>query len=115
MKLNVSYHHLRAVDAPHALVAKHLQPLNDRLRIDEARVRLDRSPHHSPSFSVRVHLVTPGVDVVAIGRDHTLAAALRKVMAHLETKIRERTKKPFRPQVSGLSGHGLPRVFLAGR
>ena len=48
------------------------------MQIDEANVRLECRFEESPAFSVRVHLVTPGPDVVAESRDHTIRAAVTR-------------------------------------
>jgi ribosome-associated translation inhibitor RaiA len=53
-------------------------------------VRLENS---SPAYQVNVHLVTPGPDVFAESRDHTLRAAFGKVMAELKEKIGGREMK----------------------
>ena len=43
-------------------------------------MRLERRHEGSPPFRVSVHLVTPGPDVFAESCDHTLHAAIGKVM-----------------------------------
>lgn len=93
MKLIVQHETVRSTDALDSTVENRLLRLGNRLRIDEARVRLIRRPEESPAFRVQVHLVTPGPDLVAEGRDHTLMAALRKVMSELEAKAARRKVK----------------------
>ena len=56
-------------------------------------VHVYREHETSPPFRVHVHLVTPGPDVFAEARDHTLAAALAKVMKQLAHEIDTRVGK----------------------
>jgi ribosome-associated translation inhibitor RaiA len=74
-------------------VERRIFSLQERLQIDEANVRLECSFATSPPFAVLVHLVTPGPDVSAEGRDHTLRAAFDKVMAELQGKIAGRAAR----------------------
>ena len=97
MKLTVQHCHLRSTDQVDSLIEHHILALQPRLQIDEANVRLERHREQSPPFRVHVHLVTPGPDVVAEGKDHTLRAAIAKVMGALEAKLNRR-------QVSRLAG-----------
>jgi ribosome-associated translation inhibitor RaiA len=87
MKLNVQHHNLRSIHEVDALIENRILSLQPRLQIDEAHVRLECRFESSPAYGVRVHLVTPGPDVYAEGRDHTIQAAVRKVMAELESKL----------------------------
>jgi ribosome-associated translation inhibitor RaiA len=52
---------------------------------------------------VNVHLVTPGPDVFAESRDHTLRAAFSKALAELREKITSRATKRLRRMKSNLS------------
>lgn len=93
MKLTVQHHHLRSDDELDSLIENRILSLQPRLQIDEANVRLECRFEESPAFSVRVHLVTPGPDVFAERRDHTIRAAIEKVMADVEAKIGSRHDK----------------------
>ncbi len=93
MKLTVQHHHLRSSDELDSLIENHILALQARMQIDEAHVRLECRFEESPAFSVRVHLVTPGPDVFAERRDHTIRAAIEKVMADVEAKIGSRFEK----------------------
>jgi ribosome-associated translation inhibitor RaiA len=84
MKLTLEHHHLRSTDELDSMIEERILALQSRLQIDEANVRLARHYETSPAFSVHIHLVTPGPDVLAEGRDHTLRAAIEKVMTGLE-------------------------------
>ncbi|HEY9174052.1 MAG TPA: HPF/RaiA family ribosome-associated protein [Verrucomicrobiae bacterium] len=93
MKLTLQHLCVRSTDQLDGWVESRILSLQDRLQIDEANVRLECCFQTSPPFAVHVHLVTPGPDVFAEGRDHTLRAAFGKVMAELETKIAGREQK----------------------
>jgi len=93
MKLNVQHIHIRSTDAVDTLIEDRIIALQPRLQIEEANVRLEHRREISPAFRVHVHLVTPGPDVLAEGRDHTIRAAVEKVMADLEQKITNRWLK----------------------
>ena len=96
MKLTVQHHHLRSTDELDSLIEESILALQPRLQIDEANVHLECRVQESPAFGVRVHLVTPGPDVFAEGRDHTLRAAIEKVTAALEARIGDRLEKRHR-------------------
>ena len=87
MKLNVQHIHIRSTDAVDTLIEDRIIALQPRLQIEEANVRLEHQQESSPAFHVHVQLVTPGQDLLAEGRDHTIRAAIDKVMADLEQKI----------------------------
>lgn len=90
MKLTVQHSHLRSTDELDSLIENRIIALQPRLQIDEARVRLECRHDDSPAFSVHVHLVTPGPDVFAESRDHTIRAAIDKVMCEVESRIEDR-------------------------
>jgi ribosomal subunit interface protein len=110
MKLTVQHHHLRCSEELDSLIENRIFALQRLLQIDEASVRLECRHEESPAFSVHIHLVTPGPDVVAEGRDHTIRAAVNKVMAALEEKIGSRTLKRFRRLRNNLQAPGLTRL-----
>lgn len=93
MKLTLQHLCVRSTDQLDGWVESRILSLQERLQIDEANVRLECCFQTSPPFAVRVHLVTPGPDVLAEGRDHTLRAAFGKVMAELQNKINGREMK----------------------
>ena len=110
MKLTVQHHHLRSTDDLDSLIEERIIALQPRLQIDEANVRLECRFEESPAFVVRVHLVTPGPDVVAESRDHTIRAAVNKVMAALEEQINQRARKRIRRVRSNLQEPVLMRM-----
>jgi len=93
MKLTLQHFCVRSTDQLDGWVENGILSLQERLQIDEANVRLECCFQTSPPYAVRVHLVTPGPDVFAEGRDHTLRAAFEKVMAELQGKITGRATK----------------------
>ena len=88
MKLTLQHRYHQSSPAFIALLKEQLDLL--QLRIDEARVLVERRLEASPAFRVAAHLVTPGPDVFAEGVDHTLRAALQKTIAQLEARIDHR-------------------------
>ncbi|MFZ4681543.1 MAG: HPF/RaiA family ribosome-associated protein [Terrimicrobiaceae bacterium] len=91
MKIQVrNLHHQPSLSFT-SFLEKQLQALGTLRQIDEARVRLEHHAESSPPFRVALHLVTPGPDFAAEAVDHTLRAALAKVVGELEVKIKGRT------------------------
>lgn len=93
MKLTVQHHQVRSTDELDSMIEERILELQSRLQIDEANVRIACHHETSPTFSVHIHLVTPGPDVLAEGRDHTLRAAIEKVMSGLEGRIGDRVER----------------------
>lgn len=93
MRLNVQHLNTPSLHDLDAWVERHLFALARARQIDEANVRLVRLPNASPAYQVSVHLVTPGPDVFAETRDHTLRAAFTKAVAQLREQITSRATK----------------------
>ena len=93
MKLNVQHLNIRSLDTLDSWVEKQIFTLGRARQIDEANIRLVRLEDASPAYQVNVHLVTPGPDVYAETRDHTLRAAFSKAMAQLKGQITDRATK----------------------
>jgi len=72
-------------------VRKQILALSPLRQIDEARLQIARDHDASPPFRVHLHLVTPGPDIAAEARDHTLAAALGKVLRRVTEEIKRRS------------------------
>jgi ribosome-associated translation inhibitor RaiA len=96
MKLIVTHRLHQPSPSFTALVEQRLESLRDALKIDEARVFIERRPGESPAFRVTAHLVTPGPDMLAEAFDHTLRAALGKMFGTLEARIDHRRQKRAR-------------------
>jgi ribosome-associated translation inhibitor RaiA len=90
MKLNIQYRHHEPSASFSAAVQQHLEGIAKLRRIDEAEVLVEHSEEGSPAFSVDMHLVTPGPDLNARSKDHTLRAALRKVVGSIEAQLAQR-------------------------
>jgi len=93
MRLNVQHLNIRSLDTLDSWVEKQIFTLGQARQIDEANVRLVRHENASPAYQVHVHLVTPGPDVFAESRDHTLRAAFAKAMTQLREQITSRATK----------------------
>jgi ribosome-associated translation inhibitor RaiA len=93
MRLNVQHLNIRSLDKIDSWVERQILALGANRQIDEANVRLVRLLDASPAYQVHVHLVTPGPDVFAESRDHTLRAAFTKAMKQLHEQITSRASK----------------------
>ena len=93
MRLNVQHLNIRSLNALDSWVEKQIFALGQARQIDEANIRLVRLENASPAYQVNVHLVTPGPDVFAESRDHTLRAALTKAIGKLGEQITYRASK----------------------
>lgn len=103
MRLNLQRLNVRPLDLVDAWVEKQIRALAQCRRIDEANVRLVRHTDASPAFQVHVHLVTPGPDVFAETRDHTLRAAFAKAIVQLRQQIAHRAGR----RLQRLKNNGL--------
>lgn len=93
MKLIVQHISVRSTDGLDTWVERQVLALGRLRQIDEAHVRLACFLDVSPAYHVRVHLVTPGPDVIAESNDHTLRAAIDKVIRQLQNKITGRASR----------------------
>ena len=93
MTLHLRQIHHRSSKPFVALVRQQIERLRRDLKIDEAKIVIERRREASPAFRLEAHLVTPGPDVFASARDHTLQAALRKLIKRLEAKIADRRER----------------------
>lgn len=96
MKLNLTHRNHSPSPSMTTMLESELQSLKDDLQIDEARVRIERSLTASPPFSISLHLVTPGPDVIVHATDHTLYAAVIKAFNRIRDKIGHRQTKRAR-------------------
>ncbi len=103
MKLNLQHFSIRSTDALDSWIERQLFALAPLRQIDAAHVRLAHNGETSPPFSVRIHLATPGPDIVAEGSDHTIRAAVAKVFIELRGKISSREGKRSQRVRSNLS------------
>lgn len=103
MKLNVQHFNVRSTHELDSLIENRIFALRPRVHIDEALVRLECRFERSPAFGVRIHLVTPGPDIVVEGYDHTLLAAIRKAVAEIDTRLAHRDAKRLQRARSNLN------------
>ena len=93
MNILLRYCGLNARTAWRELVEAQLRRLESLAAIASARVTLERRHEATPAFRVLTLLEVPGPDVHAEARDHTLQAALLKVVKDLERQIRSRRSR----------------------
>ena len=96
MRLNLQHFSVRSTNALDSWVERQILSLGRLRQIDEANIRLACHRDVSPAYHVRVHLVTPGPDVVAESNDHTLKAAVDKVIKQLQNTIAGRVAQRLR-------------------
>jgi hypothetical protein len=96
MRINLQHLNLRSRDRLDRWIEDQILALNEVHRIDEAHVRLECQFESSPPFSVHIQLVTPGPDIFAESRDHTLRAAFTKALTRLRMVITGRATKQLR-------------------
>ncbi len=94
MKLNLKHASIRSTNTLDSWVEKQILTLGEARQIDEANIELAHHANESPAYSARVHLVTPGPDLLEEARDHTIRAAFEKVMAKLHKGIATRAARP---------------------
>ena len=90
MKLLIRYRFLNPLGGWQSLIKQQLERLESLAAIASAQVILERQRHAKPAFRVQALLEVPGPDFHAVACDHTLPAALQKVVKHLERQIRSR-------------------------
>ncbi len=107
MKLILQHRFHQPSDSFTALVESELAALGTQRRIAEARILVERQKDKSPPFRISAHLVTPGPDVMAEASDHTLRAALTKLVRSLQDTLSQRAQKRIRNDRSGVSSRPL--------
>lgn len=100
MQFEIRHSHIVSAKGLNPRVRKQILALAPLRQIDKAIVHLAHEHEASPPFRVHVQLVTPGPDVFAEARDHTLAAALAKVVRQLAQTIGGRAEK-WRARLKG--------------
>lgn len=104
MKLTVQHFDIPSTHVVDKRIEEGILALQSRLRIDEAKVRLEYKAESSPPFHVSVHLVTPGPDLEAGSREHTIRAAIDRVMEQLERQAIRRALQSKQRVRSGIMG-----------
>jgi len=103
MKLLLQHRHHQPSASFSALVETELNALSSQMRIDEARILVEHQQDKSPPFRISAHLVTPGPDVMAEATDHTLRAALTKLIRSLQDILSHRSQRRNRKDRSRVS------------
>jgi ribosome-associated translation inhibitor RaiA len=93
MRLTIRYRFLNARAIWQGLVERHVKGLEKLAAIASAQVTLERQPDAQPPFRVQALLEVPGPDFHAEASDHTLQAAVLKVVRNLENQIKTRRAK----------------------
>lgn len=78
------------------MLREQLKAIANARQIDEAHILIERRIEDSPPFRIAAHLLTPGPDLFAEAVEHTLRAALQKVVAQIEAEIARRMQKRAR-------------------
>jgi ribosomal subunit interface protein len=115
MKILLRYCGLNAHASWRGLVEAQLKKLEKLAAIACAQVTLERRHEDRPGFRVQTLLEVPGPDVHAEARDHTLPAALLKVVKDLERQIlgrrnRRADRRKTNVQLGLMPGHGAMRT-----
>jgi ribosome-associated translation inhibitor RaiA len=90
MKLTIRYRFLNARAIWQSLIERHVKGLEKLAAIGAANVTVERQPDAGPPFRVQALLEVPGPDFHAEASDHTLQAAVLKVVRNLEHQIKTR-------------------------
>ena len=109
MKLTVKHVDMRSTNVVDTLIEERIFALQPRLQIEEASVRLEHRPT-SPPFRVSVHLVIPGPDIVVEEQDHTIRAAIEKVMSRLEENVSGRALRRKQGRRNKMPGRRGPEM-----
>lgn len=110
MRLNLQHFSIRSTDALDSWIERQIFALGRLRQIEAANIRLAHYTGTSPAYQVNVHLVTPGPDVFAESRDHTLRAAFAKVMARLREQIAARTQNRLHTRKGKLRARASGRL-----
>ena len=108
MILTIQHVNVKSTDAIDRLIEDQILELQPRLVIEEARVRLEKRREESPAYRVAIKIVTPGPDLMLEGADHTLRAAIAKVMNEFDQKLNERSNKRHRTVRGNLQARQFP-------
>jgi len=96
MEPTLQHHSIRSTSVPDSWAENRIFALRECLEIEAASVRLAHAPATRPPREGEVHVVTPGPEVFAQGRDHTLHAALGSVRDELQIKSAGRALRRVR-------------------
>ncbi len=95
------------------LVEAQLKRLQNLAAIASARVTFEKQHESAPPFKVKALLEVPGPDFHAEASDHTLPAALQKVIRNLERQIQARRGRLAQRRKNHEQTGLLPRLPVA--
>ncbi len=93
MKVSLRFSNLKPQASWQKLIEAQLSRLEVLGEIASARVRVEWFRDTHPAFKVTVFLEVPGPDFHAEAADHTLAAAILKVVVALERQMKSRKRQ----------------------
>lgn len=93
MKLSLKTSLYQPAGSFYAQLKDKLSALCKMMKIDEARIVVEKRAELSPRFRLSAHLVIPGPDILVESSDHTLGAALRKLEGLLYSRIEKKKLK----------------------
>lgn len=96
MKLTLSHRNHEPSRSIVLMIERELESLLPDLRIDEARIRIERNHGDDPPFSVSFHLVTPGPDIIVKTSGATLRTAILKGFERIVGRIGQRRPSEMR-------------------
>lgn len=108
MQIHYQFRGLNPRTAGKRPLDQNLEELARRIPISSASIVLTHQQQMAPAFSVAVDLAVPGPDIHAAARDHTLPAALLKVVRRLEQQIEARRSRQERRLKRREPRRGMP-------
>lgn len=75
------------------MIENNLHVLGELIPISHAEVELNKQPETTPRFRVSALLAVPGPDIHAVACDHTLRAALQKLVSNLKKQFQRRVAR----------------------
>ena len=90
MQIQYQLHGLDQHAVTERLIEQRLEQLDQIIPVGTARVVLEHQPNASPPFCASVKMTVPGPAIHAAARDHTLKAAVLKVVRRLEEQVEAR-------------------------
>jgi ribosome-associated translation inhibitor RaiA len=90
MRITIKHKGVASEDRWDRMIEDGLFSLADRVRVEEARVVIERRWDGQVPYRASTHIVTPGPDITADGVDHTIQAAVMKMLRALDTGVRQR-------------------------
>jgi hypothetical protein len=109
MRITIKHKGIASVDRWDRMIEDGLFALADRVRVEEARVVIERRWDGHVPYRASTHIVTPGPDITADGVDHTLQAAIVKMLRVLDTGVRQRLHRRVQRVKSNLTAPAISR------